>query len=484
MAKKQDLGSLRDFLSILFKHKSKIVAIFLATVVTVTIVSFLIPPVYEAKSSILVKFGREYIYQPEVGDKSPLISINQEEVINSEINILMSRDLIEQVITGLKVENIYPELVEKSSPTITPIEAAILKFTKKLAVEGIKKSHVIELSFQHKNPEVAAKAVNLLVDLFKEKHLQVFSNTSSSFLDRQLISYELKLKESENKLEVFKQKNQVFSLDEQRSLLLKQHMELDTSLKNTLNHMYELQNKLSSLKGQMKTILENEPLYTQTERDKIITEAKGQLLTLQLKEQDLLRKYKETNKLVVNARKGIDLVKNFLKEQEKDISNKVRTGNIVYQELEKEKSKAEAELSAMFAKSATLRQQLSQIDRESQSLDLHEKELQSLKREQAINDKNYRNYVDKSEEARISEDLNRLKIANISVIQAAVAPIKPIKPKKALNIVLGAILGAVSGLGYAFLSEYTSQRISTPDEAEKRLGLPVLTAISYRENKD
>jgi uncharacterized protein involved in exopolysaccharide biosynthesis len=46
-------GNLRDLLNVIFKHKAKIVIIFLTVVVTVTIGSFLMPPVYEASSKIL-----------------------------------------------------------------------------------------------------------------------------------------------------------------------------------------------------------------------------------------------------------------------------------------------------------------------------------------------------------------------------------------------------------------------------------------------
>jgi polysaccharide biosynthesis protein PslE len=481
MNQQQDIGNLRDFLTVIFKHKAKIVTIFFATVITVTIGSFLIPPVYEAKSSLLVKFGREYIYRPEVGDKSPMISINHDETINSEINILTSRDLIEKVITTLKVENIYPELVESPPSKMTPIEAAILKFEKKLAVEGIKKSSVIEVSFQHKNPQIAARAINMLVDFYKGKHLEVYNAPQSSFLEKQLTTYDQKLKQSENELEAFKQKNRVFSLDEQRSLLLKQRMELDTDLKNTSNHIDELQKRLSSLKSQMKVISEDKDRYTQSERDKIIVEAKAKLLDLKLKERELLEKYKESNRLVINVRREIELVTDFIRQQEEDITSKVKTVNIVYQEVEKEALKTEADLNSQFAKDRTLRLQLSQVDREIQSINLNEKELVGLKREVSNNDKNYRTYVDKLEDARISDDMNLQKMANVSVIQAATVPAKPVKPKKALNILLGVILGAVSGLGFAFFCEYASQGLSTPGNVEKRLGLPVLTTVSYKK---
>src|SRR5512135_834948 len=73
----QQAPGLRDFLTVLFKHKVRIVTIFLTTVATATIVTFLLPPTYEAKSSLMVKFGREYVNRPGVGDTRSLMALNQ-----------------------------------------------------------------------------------------------------------------------------------------------------------------------------------------------------------------------------------------------------------------------------------------------------------------------------------------------------------------------------------------------------------------------
>jgi len=234
----------------------------------------------------------------------------------------------------------------------------------------------------------------------------------------------------------------------------------------------------------MQTISEDETLYTDTERDKIIVDAKAKLLDLQLREQELLEKYNESNRLVVNVRKEIQIVKNFLREQEEDTRRRVKTGNVIYQEVGKEIIKTEADLNSQEAKAASLKQQLSHLDREIQNLDLREKELQNLRRELVTNEKNYKTYLERVEDARISEDMNRQKMANISVIQEATVPVKPIKPRKRLNVLLGIILGAVSGLGLAFFSEYTAQGLSTPESAEQRLGLPVIATISDKKAKD
>jgi polysaccharide biosynthesis protein PslE len=479
--RERQANGLREFMSVVFKYKAMILAVFFAVVVTVTVASFIITPVYESGSSVLVKIGREYMNRPEVGNNAPIMSLNQEEVINSEIQIFKNRDLIEKVIAALTLEKIYPELLKNPSAKAKPMDAAIAKFLNNLKVEGMKKSSVIQVSFRHTNPVVAADAVNLLLDFFKEKHLQVFSDPKSSFLETQLVTYDQKLKESENSLQVFKQKSGVYSLEEQRKLLLEQRAALDTGLKSTQSSIQELQKKVTSLKGHIAAISRNKANYTNTERDRIIVDTQSRLLALQLNEQDLLKKYTENNRLVLDIRKQIAIVRGFLKEQESDINSKVKTGNQVYQNTEIELIRSESELNAQKGKAMAMNQQLAEVDGSIRSLDYSEKDMQKLKREQAINEKNYQAYQEKTEEARITDDMNRLKMSNITVIQKAIAPPEPIKPKKMFNIALAIVLGMVSGLGLAFLSESTSQSFSTPEQVENRLGLPVLAAIAFKE---
>ena len=64
---------------------------------------------------------------------------------------------------------------------------------------------------------MAAKAVNTLIEFFTDKHVEVYSDPKSSFLEEQADEYGGKLREAEGSLQAFKQKHQVFSLDEQRT---------------------------------------------------------------------------------------------------------------------------------------------------------------------------------------------------------------------------------------------------------------------------
>jgi uncharacterized protein involved in exopolysaccharide biosynthesis len=470
---------MRDYLTVIFKHKSKILIVFLATVITVTIGALLIPKVYEAKSSLMIKAGREYSYRPEVGELRQELRVSSEEIINSEVQILTSKDLVEKAISNIGVENIYPELVETPPEKITPLEAAVLKLREQVSVRGIKNSKVIEISFQHGDPEIAARFVNQLVELFKEKHLQVFSNPKSSFIEEQLTVYSQRLTESQSKLVTFKQKYPDFSLDEQRTLLVQQSIDMEISLETTQNRIKELQQKVLSLDNQMRVLSQNARQYTNTGVDE---DAKAQLLALQIKEQELLGKYNENNRLVVNVRKEIQLVKDFLQGQEKNLGGMARTGNNpVYQETNMELIRARAELSSLEAKKVAIEEQLIPLDEKVKTSALMEKEFQNLKREMATNEKNYQVYLDKYEEARILENMDRLKMANIGMIYEAAVPSLPVKSNKKLKVLMGMVLGAVLGLGLAFFSEYNSQVLSSPESVEKHLGITVLATVPDKE---
>ncbi len=472
-------GNVRSFLTILFKHRVKIAACFLAANLFGAAVTFLLPPVFEARSTLLVKFGREYVYRPEVGERVFQINPSQEEMVNSEVRILTDRQLLAKVVKAVGVEQVYPELVKSYPRDVSPVDMAVLKFEKNLIVQGIRKSNVIEVLYRHKDPQRAAQMTNLLIEAFLDKRVDLYGDQKSSFLEQELAGYQQKLKESEERLQGFKQSFGVYSLDEQRNLLLKQQIDLDTLQKETNNRINELKEKLATLTAQERGIMEKAPLYTRSDRDRIITDAKAKLLELQMREQDLIVKYKENSRLVVNIRKEIELAKEFLKEQEQYIGERVRTGNPVYEEVEKERLKAQADLKAQEAKAVSLKRQVDRLEGEIRRLDLREKELQDLKRQQSINDKNYRTYFDKFEEARILDDMNRKKLANISVIQKALPPAKPIRPRKALNLGLSVTLGLALGLIAALVSEYLSQGMSTPESAEKRLQLSVLASIPY-----
>ena len=77
-------GALRDQLYVIFKHKTKMITIFLTIVVTVTTLTLMKPLVYESKARILVKFGRENVYMttsPTLKGNPPPSSILRKKIL-------------------------------------------------------------------------------------------------------------------------------------------------------------------------------------------------------------------------------------------------------------------------------------------------------------------------------------------------------------------------------------------------------------------
>src|SRR5580704_2861489 len=99
----------REILSILFKEWRKLAVVFIALVVVVTGFSYLLTPYYEATTRLLVKSGREF--QVRSDPNQPVVSIpasTKQEIVNSEIQILTSRDIIEGAISRVGINKLYP----------------------------------------------------------------------------------------------------------------------------------------------------------------------------------------------------------------------------------------------------------------------------------------------------------------------------------------------------------------------------------------
>ena len=76
------------------------------------------------------------------------------------------------------------------------------------------------------------------------------------------------------------------------------------------------------------------------------------------------------------------------------------------------------------------------------------------------------------------KEVKRITKANdIQVIDKAILPQNPIKPNKMMNMAIAAVLGAMIGLFVVFLIEYLDNKLKTPQDIEKHLGLSVLGVV-------
>lgn len=475
--------SLRDILTILFKHQWEIIAIF----VFCTIISYIVPmkmtPIYRAESSLMVKIGREHMYNAEVGDHSPKMAFDLQAVVEPEIKILTSRDLIKKVVETIGVKILYPEILEMDKLTISPLEVALTYFPGNLSVDRPGKSNVIVVGFEHQNPQVAAQVVNLLGDFLKEKHLAIFSNPQTSFLEEQVQTLRKNLEQSETALQEFKREHGISSILDQRNLLFNQRQTIDSRSKANEDQVQGLGSKIKSLKRQLHDIPQYIPVSTETESEHpTINATRNELLALRRKEQQLLGKYQESSRMVTDVREEIALIQTLINKQEAQAKEQIKTvRNPVYQDIQLELLSSESELTSLKTKQGVFLGQIEELDSHISRLNQLEKQFDGLQREVNKDTENLKIYVEKLEMANISTDMDKKQLANVSVIQSASPPISPIKPKKTLILYFGIAFGLLSGVAWAFVSEFFKGGYTRPEQLSLEQGIPVLASITYKK---
>jgi uncharacterized protein involved in exopolysaccharide biosynthesis len=450
--------------------------LFFTIVLTVTIGSLLMSPTYEASSKILVKFGRENVYMPTTpaggGSSQVLLDPSREERINSAVEMFQGRNILEQVIHDVGATKIYPALDKKpwislgTSTKMSPADRALLIFQKKISVEAVKKSNIINITFQHKDPAVAAQVVNKLVDVFLDQHLKVYQEPGGyNFFSNQVSVLEKKLKDSEQELKGFKNTNRIVSLEEQKSVLLKQISELELELGKTKSDRSEAQGKLQALKQSSAGLSADRTLGQETDfNPQSMSLIRNKISDLRLEEEKLLSSYTEQSENVIRVRKELAQAQELLAKEEKTYHNKAL-------------ATVGQNLSALKSKESQQETQLAKCQAELTKINSVEIQLKELERQVKINEDNYQLYLKKMEEARISTAMDSQKIASISIVEPAQAPLTPVKPKIVLNIILSLLLGACASIGLAFSLEYFSHTFSRPEDVEQQASMRVLAAI-------
>jgi len=241
--------SLKNLLHLIFKRKTQILLLFGAIVCTVGIGSFMQTPIYEATAKILIKVGRENVYVPAADGAGPII--DKGDHITAEIEILKSRFLAEKLVEFLGPAVIYKDL-DGTGPEL--LNRAVARFQKSLRVEGVKQSNVINISFKHRSPRLAATVINTLVDLYLERHLEVHKRRDpQGFFRKQYLLLKDQGKLAEEKLQAFRNQHDLTALDGEQDLLLRQEADLSAELNRSLSHNAEIESRILQLRSQLTT---------------------------------------------------------------------------------------------------------------------------------------------------------------------------------------------------------------------------------------
>lgn len=103
-------------------------------------------------------------------------------------------------------------------------------------------------------------------------------------------------------------------------------------------------------------------------------------------------------------------------------------------------------------------------------------DIQDLNVKIFVQEQTYSRLLDAYENARL---LDEARASTISIAEPAITPIVPTRPNIRLNLMLGAVVGLVGGIGLAFLFESLDTSIYSADDLEHEIDAPLIGTIPY-----
>jgi uncharacterized protein involved in exopolysaccharide biosynthesis len=455
---------------------------FLAPVLLAIVAFEMAAPVYVATAKILIRAGREFDARNEVGQPSggnAPVSTKQ-EVINSELEILSSRDLAETTISAIGVAALFPRLSPGATPRVT-MDRALDNFAKDFTARPANASDIIDLAFAAPTAELAVVALRELIARYQQKHVAVFSRPISDFLDVQLTALEQNLRSLESEITAYKVKNNVFNVAEQRRDLLETRNNLANTVTQLRSHAAELETRIGELNGLKRQTPETLYLYSETDQSDAYERARSQLLDLRLKEHEAAAHYTDNSRVLREIRSRIATIEEFLASQAKQFSGRVRNGrNPLYDEIVAEIARAQAEIAPQQTRAGALDAEIARIDERLKTLEGADQMIGQLDRQHDVLATNLKTYRQRQEDARLLEELDRQKIVSLSLVQDASAQVTPARPRLFFYLACGIGAGVIASLGiigllFAFRNTYIA-----PEGAERSTGIPVLVSLPSR----
>ncbi|BAU63619.1 putative exopolysaccharide biosynthesis protein [Stanieria sp. NIES-3757] len=217
-------------------------AVFLLTAGITTALSLLLQKTYQAQGKLLFKQNSTASLTgvgKNVGELKPLL-VNQSP-LSTQIEVITSDPVLQQTIDQLK-------LVDDQGKPIKPKD-----FEKKLSIELVGGSDVIEITYAHPNPKVAADVVNTLMNTYINEQIRTNQSEPASareFINKQLPQIESQVSQAESELRNFKESNQVVNLTKEAE--------------STVMQMAEMNSEISKVAAQLQgTMAQSEALQSQ-----------------------------------------------------------------------------------------------------------------------------------------------------------------------------------------------------------------------------
>ena len=443
--------NLREYWRIIKKRKVFIILVsIILTLFSAALAIIRAPsPLYVAASSI--KFEKS---MSPLGLYAKFISWGSGSEIETQMAVVKGYPTFKKVALAMGLIDEARDSDPRLGQIITNLQSQVT-----VSREGY--SDIVNITATGPNAKYVAALANQVALAYKETHAQEINQRTAEaikFIKEQLGEVGGRLRESEESLRRFREHKSIIALTSQSSALLSRAESFETRLAETLEAKRELEDVMKRIREASSHPLSSRGTFSSEKASALYQKLNTRLIDLMIEKDTLLVHYTSSHPQVIEINKQIlEITRKMITELESHLEIQARKGK----ELRKEIDILREKIQSLPDKGLQLARLERDVDRFSQIYSMLESKYQ---------------------EALIQ---NAEKPEEVTIVRPAFEPSKPINPPNtASSALLGAMIGLVLGVVFAFIVETFDTSLGAIEDVEVTLGLKVLGLIPHLDAKD
>ncbi len=473
--------ALTDIPALLWRERWLMLATFLVIAVMGLGFALTLKTIYPAHSSVLVRLGQEYVYEPRAGDAGRGAVPNNDQILESETEIMQSDALRRLVVERLGVARLAPAEA-RAYARGTPAEREMIvaklaeRISRNLKIETAPATPVIRLTYQSSSPQLAAKVLNTLLEQYLIYRRTVLLAPRVGALDDQRRAFERQLAQEDAAYQTFLATNKIGDFEADKTALSQLSAQIEQQQYANDAALREKQGRLDAINSELAAL----PAETSLYRDSDPT-ATTALATLKVQRAALLSRYRPDAQPVQDIDAQIARLESVIAAGRTQQAGAQRTGvNPVYQAFQTEKLELTAEIAGLRQTADALDDEMNKVTERRLRFAQLEPQYRSLDLDRSVLQDSVKDLTTKAAQSEASQQIAAATDDDIRIVERAVAPTEGKSLRKPVMAVALAF-ALFSALCAGLLRMFLRPGMPTPASAGRTLDLPVLGAAALKQ---
>jgi polysaccharide biosynthesis transport protein len=445
----------RNYFLVIVEHKWVTLLSFLTVLALNLIYTYRQTPIYRATAALEV--SSETMKVLNIQDVLST-DTRDDQYFNTQIKIMQSRTLCEQVVQTLHLDRNPSFLAYAGSQG--DLAGALQG---RLSVEPERMTTIIDIHVDHPDPKLAADLASGVAQQYIKQNLEkkmLASTDAVRMLREQADDFKKKVEQSESALAQYRQRTQ--SSEEYQNSVVDKLKDLNNSVTQAQKLRLDAEAEWTGVKALLdagRSPAEIPAIMNNSKVSDLRKELNDKQITLAV----LRERYREQHPSMVAIQTELNEITGKLTNACNDAVDALQAGYVMAK-----------------AKEESLQKALHEQEQEAMVMEGKQPDYNMLKRNAEADRQLYDSIVNRIKETGVAD---KLQSNNIRLIDPVQVPGSPFKPQKGRSLMVGLFLGVSAAFGVGYLLHVFDDKIKTYEDVDS-LGLPLLTGVPHIDLKD